>query len=183
MRLTPAQHHQTLSPTLVEALGLGADVIDDAWQMFEILQLASQLMQTDQFDSAVAKCASADAQRDAIGSIDQTAAAKAEAAKNTELDGLAAQCHPRGLYLCAVEKVYSTGTGFRWGSPIAERLAEEVNRERELHPLAIGLNASPERIELALRAVSRAIGDAGDRHPTNTPNAAGLMPDRVWLDT
>jgi hypothetical protein len=183
MKLTAAQHHQALCPTLAEALALGSDVLDDAWQLFEILRLAAQLMQIDRFGEAAASYASADARRIATADVDPTAGPKAEAAKSDILDGLAAGCHPRGLYLCAVEKVYSSGTSFRWASPMAERLAEEVHRERELHPLVSGLNASPQQIELALRAVSHAIGEAGNSHPTNRPNASGFMPEEVWIDT
>jgi hypothetical protein len=160
MGLTAAQHHQAVSPTLVEVLGLGSDVIDDAWQLFEILRLATQLMSDDQFNQAF------DIRR-------QTGV----------LAAIAARCYPHGLHLLAVEQVYSPGTGIRWGSPIAERLAAEVNREGNLHPLVSGLNTIDDRIELALKAVSHAAGAVGDTHSANRPGPGGWISDRIWLDT
>ena len=182
MGLTPANHHQAVSPTLVEALGLRSEVIDDAWQLFEILRLATQLMCDDQFDQAVGTCAAADLRRDATAGVHPTIAGQTEAIKNNALDGVAAHCHPDGLHLLAVDKVYSAGTGSRWGSPIAERLAAEVNREANLYPLVIGLNTSAEQLELALKAVSRAVGQAAEKHPANWPQGGGFLPNEVWLD-
>jgi hypothetical protein len=173
--LTAAQHYQAVSPTLVEALGLGSDVIDDAWQLFEILRLATELMRDDQFRQDVETCA----------------AATAEGTKNYALAGIAARCHPDGLHLLAVEQVYSAGTGFRWGSPIAERLAAEINRAANLQPLVDGLNGRAgnvgavvrsEWIELALKAVSQAVGRVAERHPANWPPGGGVLPNEIWLD-
>ena len=120
--------------------------------------------------------------RDATASLDQTAKLQAEATKNSILDDISQHCRPRGLHLCAVEKVYSRGGSFRWGSPIAERVAEEINREGDLHPVVTGWDINAVRIEFALRAVSRAVGNAGDTHPANRPSS-GVMPDKIWLDT
>lgn len=182
IRLTPSANFQAVGATLAEALGLGPDVIDEAWQLFEILRLASQLMNTDEFDLAIANYAAADRRRDATASLDQTAQMQAEATKNNILLDISGRCHPRGLHLRAVEKVYSRGGGFRWGSPIAERTAAEINREGDLHPIATGWGINPVRIEFALRVVSRAVGEAADSHPSNRPYG-GVMPSEIWLDT
>ena len=52
---------------------LGSDALDDAWQLFEILRLASELMGRSQFDAALAKYTAANRRRDATASLDQTA--------------------------------------------------------------------------------------------------------------
>lgn len=182
IRLTPSANFEAVGATLAEALGLGSDVIDEAWQLFEILRLASQLMDADQFDVAIGNYAAADRRREAVASLDQTTQLQAEATKNSVLDDISGYCRPRGLHLQAVEKVYSRGGGFRWGSPVAERVSEEINREGDLHPVVNGWGINPVRIEFALRAVSRAVGDAGNRHPANRPSG-GVMPDKIWLDT
>jgi hypothetical protein len=180
IRLTAAESHHAVSPTVAEALHLCSVVIDDAWQLFEILRLATQLMDRPQFDGAVGNYVAADRRRTATASLDQTAPLQAEATKKRILDDLVAQCHPRGLHLRAVDKVYSPGTSFRWGSPIAERVAAEVGREGSQHPLVSGLNISAERIEIALRAVSLAVGTAAVAHPANWVSGAG--PEEIWLD-
>jgi hypothetical protein len=172
-------------------LGLGSDVIDDAWQLFEILRLATELMRDDQFRQDVETCAAADRRCSATAGTDPTAAATAEGTKNYALAGIAARCHPDGLHLLAVEQVYSAGTGFRWGSPIAERLAAEINRAANLQPLVDGLNGRAgnvgavvrsEWIELALKAVSQAVGRVAERHPANWPPGGGVLPNEIWLD-
>lgn len=182
IRLTAAANYQAVAATLAEALGLGSDVVEEAWQLFEILRLASQLMGADQFDGAINNYAAADRRRDATASLDQTAQLQAEANKNSILDDISKHCRPGSLHLCAVEKVYSRGGGFRWGSPIAERVAEEFNREGDLHPVVTGWGINPVRIEFAFRALSRAVGDAANGHPANRPSG-GVMPDKIWLDT
>ncbi len=182
IRLTASARFHAVGSTLAEALGLGSDVIEEAWQLFEILRLASQLMGADQFDVAIKKYAAADRRRDATGSLDQTAQLQAEANKNSILDDISKHCRPGGLHLCAVQKVYSRRGGSRWGSPIAERVAEEINREGDLHPVVTGWGVNPVGIEFALRAVSRAVGDAANRHLANRPSG-GVMPDKIWLDT
>jgi hypothetical protein len=133
-------------------------------------------MREDQFNQAVNACHTADRRRAATSGVDPTIAAQTESTKRDALNGVAALCHPYGLHLLALDQVYSPGTDFRWGSPIAERLASEVSREGSLHPLVGGLNTSAERIELALKAVSQALGLAAQKHP------AGAS-DKIWLDT
>ena len=181
IRLTPSANFEAVGATLAEALGLGSDVIDEAWQLFEILRLASQLMDADQFDVAIGNYAATNRRREAVASLDQTTQLQAKATKNSVLDDISGYCRPRGLHLQAVEKVYSRGGGFRWGSAVAERVSEEINREGDLHPVVNGWGINPVRIEFALRAVSRAVGDAGIRHPANRPSG-GVMPDKIWLD-
>jgi hypothetical protein len=181
IKLTAAQNHQAVSPTVAEALRLGPDVVDEAWQLFEILRLATELMGRSQFDAAFAIYTAANRRRDATASLDQTARLQAEATNNGILDDLAGYCPARGLHLLAADRVYSPGTSFRWGSPTAERVAAEVSRDGNQHPIVRGLVTSADRIELALRAVSRAVGVAAVAHPANW--VSGAVPDEIWLDS
>jgi hypothetical protein len=181
MGLTTPQHHHAIAPTLIEALGVGADAIDDAWQLFEIIRLATQLMADNKVTEAAATYAAAIRRRDATTGVDPTAEAIAEKTKRDLLDNVAKHCRPAGLHLLAVDKSYAARTARRWGSPIAERLAADINRETRLHPLVNALGIDPESLELALKAVSNAVGQAAEKHPANW--VSGFLPNDIWLDT
>lgn len=178
--LSTRAHHDAVTSVLIEALGVGADVIDDAWQVFEILRLAMQLMTDSDVAAAAGALATADQRAGATRAHDPTADATAAKDKHEVLDNLAKRCHPAGLHLLAVDKSYAPGTGRRWGSPTAERLATEISREGRLHPLVVAFDAEVSNVEVALRAVSRAVGDAADKHPANW--VSGVLPNEIWLD-
>lgn len=180
IKLTAAQNYEAVSPTVAEVLHLRPDDVDDAWQLFEILRLATQLMGHHRFDSEVGTYTAANRRGAATAGVDTTAARTAQAARNQVLDALAQCCPVGGLHLRAVEKVFSRGADFRWGSDIAERLADGVSREGSRHPLVGGLGSSGERIEIAVRAVSRAVGEAARRRPAYWVSGAG--PAEIWLD-
>jgi len=180
MGLTTLRHHDTVATTLIDALGVGADVIDDAWQLFEILRLATQLMADGKATAAAGAYAAANRRRDATTGTDATADAIAAKDRRDTLDNLAKHCHPAGLHLLAADKSYIAGTGRRWGSPAAERLAAEVSREAQLHPLVSALGTDAINVEVALRAVSHAVGHAADKHPANW--VSGVLPNEIWLD-
>ena len=159
--LTSSQSYDTVSPTLVEVLNLRPDVIEDAWQRFEILRLAAQLMSQPQFNTSVGTYTAAIRRGQATAQADPTATHTAEAAKNNVVDEMGRGCSVKGLHLRAVDKVFRRGADFRWGSDVAEWLADEVGREGDAHPMVAGLDSTPESTEIALRAVSRAVGEAG----------------------
>lgn len=116
--LSTQHHHATVTAILIEALGVGTDVIDDAWQQFEILRLATQLMAEGEVATAAAAVVSADRRADATRAHDPTADGTAAKDKREVVDNLAKRCHPAGLHLLAVDKSYAAGTGRRWGSPL-----------------------------------------------------------------
>ncbi len=178
--LSTRRHFEAVSATLREALGVGADVIEDAWQFFEIVRLAAQLLAEGGVATAAAGLASAARRAEATKEHDPTAEATAANNKREVLDNLAKRCHPADLHLLAVDKSYAAGTGRQWGSPTAERLAAEIAREGPLHPLVTALDIDANNLEVALRAVSRAVGNAAERHPRNWVN--GLLPSEIWLD-
>ncbi|MBS9532559.1 SIR2 family protein [Mycobacterium sp. M1] len=179
--LSEPDHHDAVATVLTEALGVGGDVVDDAWQLFEIVRLAKQLMNDTDVAAAAVALASADRRAEATREHDPAAIATAAREKREILDQVAFRCHPTGLHLLAADKSYAAGAGRRWGSPSAERLAAEVNREGQLHPLVIAFDAEPVNIELALHAVSRAVGEAAEKHPANW--VSGILPNEIWLDT
>lgn len=183
IELMPSDHFQAVSPVLAEALGLGLETIEDAWQLFEILRLATELMRNDQFSQALSTSTLAGRRGAATASVDPLARARAAADIDMVLAGIVTRCHPTGLHLFAAERVYGAGTARRWASPTAERLVAEVDRERDLHPLVIGLNTSAENLTFALQVVSRAIGQAGETHAANRPGPGGWLRDELWLDS
>lgn len=179
--LSTPHHHATVTTILIEALGVGADVIDDAWQLFEVLRLATQLMTDCDIAASAETLAAADRRADATRVHDPSVDATAAKDKRDVLDNLAKRCHPIGLHLLAVDKSYAAGAGRRWGSPAAERLAAEVSREGRLHPLVTAFDTDAVNVEVALRAVSRAVGEAAEKHPANW--VSGVLPNEIWLDS
>lgn len=181
IKLSATENHRAVSSTLTALLPVDSEIVDEAWQTFEILRLAMQLMDSGSFDEAVGTYTAAIRRANATAGIDQTAPFQAAADQNRALEGLAARCHADGLHLLAVEKVYTPGTSFRWGSPVAEWVAAAVRREGDRHPLVGGFDIGAERIEVALRAVSHAVAAAAARHPAYW--RGGAAPAEIWLDS
>jgi hypothetical protein len=73
----------------------------------------------------------------------------------------------------------------RWRSPVADRLAEEVKRLGDKHPLLVGWNVAPDNLWLALKGVSAAAGRTAKQLEWRALPAgtAGVLPDEIWLDT
>jgi hypothetical protein len=138
-------------------------------------------MDNGRFDQFLGNYTAAIRRGDATAAVDQTALRLAEATKSRIVQELAAHCHPEGLHLLAVDKVYSPGASFRWASPVAERLAAEINREGSGNAVVTGLGADSTSIELALRVVSHAVGAAAAKHPGNW--VSGVLPNEIWLDS
>lgn len=165
------------------ALSLDERPVDDAIQLFEVLRLSTQLIESDGFDEAIKRfvaqnAAVADAAKQGI---DVQAAWKA---RQQVLDGVAEQCHPYSAPLFAAERMYEISRGRRWGSPVAERLAFDIDREGESHPVVVGLQLGVSAAQLAVTAVGAAIGRAGAEMewqaiPVGT---VGFIPSEFWLD-
>lgn len=166
-----------------EALGLDPQPVDDAIQLFEVLRLSTQLIESDGFDEAIKRFA---AQNAAVADaakqgIDVQAAWKT---RQQVLDGVAEHCHPYSAPPFAAERMYEVSRGRRWGSPVAERLAFDIDRQGESHPVVVGLQLGVSAAQLAVNAVGAAVGRAGKEMewqaiPVGT---VGFIPSEFWLD-
>ncbi|MGO9103961.1 MAG: hypothetical protein ACLP9Y_32775, partial [Mycobacterium sp.] len=88
---------------------------------------------------------------------------------------------PRGTHLFVSERTFDPSDGhYKWGNPLAERLADEVARLGDRHPLASGWDMQPTAVYLALKGVSVAIGRCGHELQMQY---TGFLPDEFWLDT
>lgn len=165
------------------SLSLDEQPVDDAMQLFEVLRLSTQLIDSDGFDEAIERFAAKNAAvADAVkgrGDVEE-----AWRARQRVLDGVAEQCHPYSAPLFAAERMYEISGGRRWGSPVAERLAFDIDRQGESHPVVVGLQRSVSAVQLAVTAVGAAIGRAGEQMewqaiPVGT---VGFIPSEFWLD-
>lgn len=176
-----ASHYDATAPTLVEALGISVVAVEEAWQLFEVVRLAYLLVTEHGGDvtAAVAQSTSAREQYKALSSVDSASAiaGPANAIHAAIADLAQGRCHAAKLHLFAVEKSHVRGVGQYWGSPIAERLASELAREGDLHPLVRAFGGDAVSVEMAVRAVSRAVGKAAEAEPGTWRR------EQFWLDT
>jgi hypothetical protein len=77
-------------------------------------------------------------------------------------------------HLLAAERTYEAGGPHRWRCPIAERIADEVARLRDQHPVAAAWKIDSAGLWLALQGVSAAVGRAGIQIERGY---SGFMPD------
>lgn len=174
-------HYGAVAPTLVEALGISAAAIEEAWQLFEVVRLA-YLFVTEhgsEVAAAVAECSSAEHQHSAMSSVGSASAVGSPAVEKYRIIADLAQgrCRAYKLHLFAVEKSHVPGIGQYWGSPAAERLASEVAREGDVHPLVRAFGRDAASVEMAVRAVSHAVGKAAEAEPD------AWRREQLWLDT
>jgi hypothetical protein len=183
--------YQDLAAIISESLVLGTEPVDDAIQTFELLRLSTQVMHDKRFPRAVEDFYARDrAYREAAEGDDEE---KTQAAviERQRVEGRVAEwCgrFPHGAHLFASERTFDPSRGHqRWGSPIAERLADEIVRMGDSHPLVIGWRQQddPLALWLALKGVSVAVGRCGDELQTRaTPvDRAGFIPEDFWLDS
>lgn len=183
-------------PLLREALVLGRERLDTEWQVFEVLRLAVAVMADARFEArleaySAAGTGLANAQSEfenaeAAGSgVDLARQNRASVWENQgRALGAIANMVPLGRpHLLAVD--LSGNDTYR--SPAAERLADDVAIEGGGHPLVEGgLTDDPTSLEIALRAVSLAVGRLGyelawSRAPSSGP--AAEIPMETWIDS
>ena len=188
--LTPAtiiegdypQLYDAILAVVGDALGLDAEPVDEALQLFEILRLAKQLVDSEGYESRIREFATAgNALADAPNLEAQL---QAWTARQKVVDQLAEQSSAYHTHLFAAERQYETGRGRRWSSPIAERLADEIARQRDSHPVIVGLQLGVTGAQLAALSVGAAVGRVAQTLewqaiPVGT---AGFIPSEFWLD-
>ncbi|GAA1022034.1 hypothetical protein Aple_083990 [Acrocarpospora pleiomorpha] len=126
--------YRLLVPILREALAIGADPLDEAWQRFELLRLTMALMERPEFDDIINSFATVNP--DPI---------------QFDIWSLVKVARPGRLHVLTADAHLSEA----YRSPLAERLADDLEIELDSHPLvAAGLADEPRSFATALRAVS-----------------------------
>lgn len=174
------QLYDAVNTIVGDALGLDSQPVDEALQLFEILRLAIQLVESDGYEAWIRAFGAANK---AIGDVieDQL---KASTARQEAIDQVAEHCSAYHTHLFAAERQYEAQRGRRWSSPIAERLADEMNRLRDSHPVISGLQWGVTGAQLAVQAVGAAVGRVAKELewqaiPVGT---VGFIPSEFWLD-
>ena len=188
--LTPAtiiegdypQLYDAILAVVGDALGLDAEPVDEALQLFEILRLAKQLVDSVGYESRIREFATAgNALADA-----RTLRRNCKRGRRDRKWSTNSRSSPARItrtYLPRNAK-YETGRGRRWSSPIAERLADEIARQRDSHPVIVGLQLGVTGAQLAALSVGAAVGRVAQTLewqaiPVGT---AGFIPSEFWLD-
>lgn len=144
-------------------------------------------MNNEHFQASIEDYALKSSRVDAMAQVDQAAHLAARTEQQAVLDQMAESCriYFYGPHILAQERVIEANEGRRWHSPVAERLAQDVQRVGEQHPLVAGMQSKPDAMWLALKGVSAAVGrSARELEWEATPvNGFGFIPDEFWLDT
>jgi hypothetical protein len=179
-----AEHFSDVAAIVREALGLGAEPVDDALQTFEILRLCGQVLGNEKFDASWGEYGALDRSLKAMAGMDQGSQATARMNRDLIVGRVAEFCKPYGVHVLASERVIFEGQRI-WGCPVAERMADDVKRLGDQYPLVPAWGLDTGQLWIALRAVSVAAGRRGDQlQMRDTPiGTAGFVPDMYWLDT
>lgn len=178
------QLYEEVRNVVGEALGLDADPVNDAVQLFDILRVAVQVTQWHGFESQVTEFSAKDSALLDAAESDANIRQAAWADRQTVIEAVSAHCYVDHTALFTAERQYEPGNHERWSSPVAERLAGEIAREGESHPCVAGLQLDVAEAQLAVRAVAAAIGSVGRKLEWQaTPvGTAGFIPSEFWLD-
>jgi len=169
-----------LAELIGEAIGLGSEATDEAIQTFEILRLCSEVIAGERFNELVKEYALRDSEFQAAEKLDVQTQQSAWVARDKVVGRVAESCFPHYAHLLAAERTYEAGGPHRWRCPIAERIADEVARLRDQHPVAAAWKIDSAGLWLALQGVSAAVGRAGIQIERGY---SGFIPDELWLDT
>ena len=178
-------HYEEIMGAAGEALGIGMEPIDDALQTFDVLRLCAEIMNNENFQASVDGYALTSAKVGAMAHVDQAAHHAARTELQGVIDRVGESCRVYGSHILAQERTINAQEGRRWHSPVAERLAQEVQRAGEQHPLVSGMQRKPDAMWLALKGVSAAVGRrAWELEWQATPvGRFDFIPVQVWLDT
>lgn len=186
---------ETLSPGLMEATGVGRVALEEAWQTFELLRYATQVLTADGFREACteywnAKTALSDA--DAATAILTGAGGDTERAQQKRNETW--QRHGKAVgalaRLTSYEHVHVLTTDPHnedryWVTPQAERIVMDLRATMTTHPLAqSGFTGDWGDLVAALTGVSAGLGALGrELAYSSMGGSGGVVPSSMWLDT
>jgi hypothetical protein len=173
-------HYEEIADLVREALGLGLEPVDDAIQTFEILRLCSEVINGERFNESVEDYALRNGEVEAAHELDVSTQHAAWIERDKVIGRVAQSCPAYRAHLLASDRTFDVSQGRRWVSPVAERIADEVARMGEDHPLASAWRIDSHALWLALQGVSMAVGRAGRQLQMGS---VGWLPDEIWLDS
>lgn len=177
--------HPYLSPLLVDALGLPPEAVEDAWQRFEILRLALDLLSRRgaELDSARQTATALDEARlnHHLGQTQVTEAAveRAQEKHAAAMEPLISAVRVGSPHVLVEDERMDD----RYPSPVAINLIREVTTQGEASELNRAALAAYADLPIALRAVNGALGGRGERLAySGLSKGISEVPSRLWLD-
>jgi hypothetical protein len=185
------RHYRLTQQILAEALSLNSEKLDDYWQLFEVLRLASLIIADPSFGKPASVFEAWDAKLTAsleqypdLGSTDRDPEEiRKERGEWVRERGLALRRLADAVPLIAPHLLgHDTYAELEpWKCEIAERMCYEVVADGGGHPLVLaGFATSSTSLATALKAVSHKVGLEVRRHLFSRP---GWVPRDIWLDT
>ncbi len=181
---------------LIEATGGGPEALDEAWQTFELLRYATQVLAAEGFRDACtehwnAKTAlsDADAACDAIlkgaGGDLGTAQQKRNEAWQRHGKSVGALARLTSYDHVHVLTIDPHADDRYWVTPQAERIITDLRGTKATHPLAqSGFTGDWGDLVAALAGVSAGLGALGrDVAYSSMGGTGGVVPSSMWLDT
>jgi len=193
------RHFRLVSRLVTDALSIRGDQLQDAWQAFEVLRIATAAQQMLIFNRNASDYYKFEQDLDrslqefpdlgSTGDTDPVSIRRQREELNRQrfayLDILAQATSVNAQHLLGRD----THGAESWVNPVAQRLCDELLRDKSDHPLVLaGIGRDVDSISdrwlglsIALRAVSHAIGKRADNESWKW--APGALPDAIWLDT
>ncbi|PPF65446.1 hypothetical protein C5E11_00730 [Clavibacter michiganensis] len=183
-----------IAPILREALGVGPDALDEAWQRFEVIRHAYVITEHRAFDdkrkeylrdSQAYQEALDKLEVAALDGIDLAPLEKARADAFRAMDKRVREIANlnRGGRPHVLVSDLRGDVGFR--SPVAERLVANLDALGMAHELVqFGFVPNPSALTLAMRGSSLSLGRTGDALTWSRPKKhLGAIPSEIWLDS
>jgi hypothetical protein len=184
-----------VAPLLTEALSIGPEPLDYAWQLFEVLRLSWATYRDPRFSGLRSKYVEKDKTYQAVSAaFDQArqgAGGDLDSARTDQMTAWQDRDRILGI-LCRLAPVgrphvltVDMRMDERYQSVVATRLRHDLRAEGTAHHLASsGLAEDPDGFTLALKAVSARLGMIGHELSwARVHERAGIVPAQIWLDS
>lgn len=186
---------EVVAPLLADALSLGAEPLEEAWQRFEVLRLAWSTCRDPRFTALQIEYAEKDKSYQAANREYEDAQRRSGADTSAAQTARAAAWQDRDRVLGIICRLASVGRPHiltvdvrgddRYQSVTAIRLLHDLEAEGAAHPLfTTGLFDNVDSALLAVKAVSARLGMIGYELSWNrVRGAAGIVPMQMWIDS
>jgi hypothetical protein len=184
-----------LAPLLADSLSLGAEPLEDAWQMFEVLRLAWATNHSSPFASLRAEYVEKDEAFQTANSVFEDAQHRPGADTSATQAARASAWQDRDRVLGSICRLAPVGRPHiltvdnrgddRYQSVTAIRLAHDLRTEGSAHPLITsGLFEDVDNALLAVKAVSARLGMIGyELSWARVSGRVGNIPMQMWIDS
>lgn len=184
-----------VAPLLDEALSLGLEPLEDAWQLFEVLRLTWATVNAPRFATLQSEYSEKDEKYQAANSVFEEVQRRPGTDTSEAQAVRAATWQDRDRALGNICRLVPVGRPHiltvdnrgddRYQSATAMRLLHDLSAEGAAHPIvASGLIENGNSAMLAIRAVSTALGIIGnDLSWARVRGAGGSVPMQLWIDT